>query len=481
MKRRIVVGLILLALIFVITGTYIIMRIETSTAALDRLIQLHQVEILREDLLLKIKRVQNSLILKNTRHARGIDIIIDDVKSMDRAAEKCFECHHREDVMESLKGIKNKIERYKKAISNVLMIRANTERMEAEEDNAYNIGEDLRSNVENIIIVAGNKLEKNTKETLQKVSNIKKIIFTIMFIMPFGVAFLVYVLIKGFTRPINSLLLATRKLKEGDLDYKVEGLKFEFGELAESFNEMSRSLKEQMYHMQQIEQLRVCGELAAGFAHEIKNPLAGIKLSMEVLINDPSVSSENKDVLLKVISEIKRIELLLKELLTYAKPPKLNFEDINIHDVLESAILFSSKEPTFKKSVNIIQIRKNFGDVPKIIADPMQLQQVFMNLILNAIDEMPDGGIITISTSYNKNNKTISVEISDTGSGIDEQIMDLIFNPFFTTKPKGTGLGLAVTKKIVEQHKGTISARNNLEGGAVFTVILPLNGRYEKK
>lgn len=481
MKRRIVFGLILLALLFVITGTYIIMRIETSTSALDKLIQLHQVEILRENLLLKIKRVQNNLILKNTRHARGIDNIIDDVRSMDKAVDKCFECHHREDVLETLKGIKNHTEKYKEAINSVLMIRANVERMEAEEDNAYRIGEDLKYKVEDMIVVAGNKLEKNTKDVLMRVYNIKKIIFSIMFVMPFGVALLVYALIQGFTRPMNSLLNATRRLKEGDLDYRVEGLKFEFGELAESFNEMSRSLKEQMCHMQRIEQLRVCGELAAGFAHEIKNPLAGIKLSMEVLADDPSISSENKDVLLKVISEIKRIELLLKELLTYAKPPKLNLEDIHIHDVIESAVLFSSKEPTFKNSGNLIEIKKNFGNIPKIMADPMQLQQVFMNLILNAIDEMPDGGTISINTFYDSLKEIVYIEVSDTGRGIDEKNMDLIFKPFFTTKLKGTGLGLAVTKKIIEQHEGSISARNNPEKGATFLVSLPLKRKRGEK
>jgi signal transduction histidine kinase len=480
MRRRIVFSLIFVALFFVITGTYIIMRIETSTSALDKLIQLHQVEILREDLLLKIKRVQSNLILKNTRHARGLDIIIEDVKSMDRASDKCFECHHRKDVVEVLKGIKDNIEEYKGAISNVLMMRANIQRIEAEEDNAYNIGERLKSMVEDIIVVAGDKLERNTKDTLKKVSNIKRIIFFIMFVMPFGVAFLVYVLVKGFTTPMQSLLYATRRLKEGDLDYRIKGLKYEFGELAESFNEMAHSLKEQMYQMQQIEQIKVCGELATGLAHEIKNPLAGIKLSMEILVNDPSISPENKDVLIKVISEIKRIELLLKELLSLAKPPKLNFEEVNIHDVLESALLFSSKEPTFKKSVGNIKIERRYEDIPKITADPMQLQQVFMNLILNAIDEMPEGGTIFINTSYNKDN-TVNIEISDTGKGIDEGIMDSIFKPFFTTKPRGTGLGLAVTKKIVEQHGGTISVRNNPEGGATFTVLLPLNRWGEKK
>jgi signal transduction histidine kinase len=477
MKRRIIFGLILISILFIVTGIYIIMRIETTTAALDNLIQLHQVEILREDLLLKVKRVQSNLILKNTRYARGIDIMIGDVKKMDESVNKCFSCHHTERVLQILDNLKNNIESYKDSLNNVLLMRANFKRMEIEEDNAYRIGENLISRIDSIIIFTETKLEQNTKETLQRVSNIKKVLFSIILVVPFGVSILIQLLIREFTKPINALLVATKELKDGNLDYRVEGLKYEFNELAKSFNNMSQALKEQMYRMQQIEQLKVCGELAAGFAHEIKNPLAGIKLSMEVLSDDPSMSSENKDILLKVISEIKRIELLLKELLSFARPPKPNFEETDINLILENALLFSLKNPAFKGSTNL-KIEKNLRDVPKIMADPMQLQQVFMNLIINAFDEMPDGGTLSLNTFYNHQDESLEIEVSDTGKGIAEKDLDFIFQPFFTTKSKGTGLGLAITKKIIEQHSGSIMVRNNPDKGATFTVKLPI--RIEK-
>jgi signal transduction histidine kinase len=459
---------------------YIILKIETATASLDRLIQLYQIEILRQELLLKVKKVQNNLILNSTGHSIDLPIIIDDVKKMDNAVNKCFECHHTEKVEGLLKDLKDEIGAYKLSISDIFTMRANLKRMKEEEENAYRLGEKIISAIDGMIIITGIKLEQRTKETLEDVSNIKKVLFSVMLIMPFGIIILTHILVIGLTGPINSLVIATRKLKEGNLDYRVKGLKYEFNELALSFNEMARFLKEQMQRMQQIEQLRVCGELAAGFAHEIRNPLAGIKLSMEILAEDPSMSAENKDILIKVIAEIKRIEILLRDLLSFAKPSKLNLQEIDINFVLENALIFSLKNPAFKSSTNPIKIEKYFRDIPKTMADPMQLQQVFMNLIINAVEEMPNGGTLSLSTFYNHQSETIDIEVSDTGKGIDEKNMASIFQPFFTTKTKGTGLGLAVTKSIVEQHNGTISVQNKPEGGAIFIVKIPLRKKEEE-
>ena len=114
------------------------------------------------------------------------------------------------------------------------------------------------------------------------------------------------------------------------------------------------------------------------------------------------------------------------------------------------------------------------------MADPMQLQQVFLNLLLNAIDTMQDGGTLFVKTSYDAGENAVQIEISDTGKGIDEKVIAKIFQPFFTTKPKGTGLGLAITKRLIEQHGGDISAENNPGGGATFKIRLPVKKEVEK-
>ncbi|MEE9609839.1 MAG: ATP-binding protein, partial [Desulfatiglandales bacterium] len=262
----------------------------------------------------------------------------------------------------------------------------------------------------------------------------------------------------------------------GDLDYRIEALKDEFGEVAESFNEMASSLKEQMYKMQRAEQMSVVGQMATGLAHEIKNPLAGIKASMQVLSEELTLSDEDRAVLLKVVDEVQGIDSLMKSLLNFAKPPKPKFMLVDINEILGSTISFSLKYPALSSNnSNKINIITEFDDhLPRTMADPMQLQQVFLNLLLNATEAMPEGGTLTVKTSHDASMNSIKTEITDTGKGIDKDLIDKIFNPFFTTKAKGTGLGLSITKQLVEQNEGAISVSANQDGGTAFRIILPL-------
>lgn len=476
MRKKIVIGLSLFSLIFFLGGIYIIIAIEKTTSDLDKLIVLHQVEILREHLLIQIKRVQSDLSLKSTHHARGFATFITDVRNMGEAANTCFDCHHTESVQKKLNDLRDHNEKYKGALSRVLTIRANVSRLEAEEDNAFRIGEELITKVNSMITITSSKLEEKTKYALNKIANTKIILFVLIAVGPLITTGLAFVFIKGFTKPMNELLDATRKLKEGNLDYRVKKLKDEFGELAASFNEMAGSLKKQMHEMQRAEQMVVIGELAAGLAHEIKNPLAGIKVSMEVLSEEPTIQEDDKAVLSKVVDEVKRIELLLSELLSFAKPPKPQFMSLDVNDILNKAVDFSMKNsslsPNKPKPINISY---DFDDnLPSIMADSMQLQQVFLNLLLNAKDAMRDGGTLTVRTFYERITNLIQIEISDTGKGINDGIMDKIFYPFFTTKPKGTGLGLAIVKQLIEQHGGTVLATKNPGGGATFKISLPV-------
>ncbi len=214
------------------------------------------------------------------------------------------------------------------------------------------------------------------------------------------------------------------------------------------------------------------GELAAGLAHEIKNPLAGIKISIEYLLEGSSFSEEQKDIMLKMGSEIRRIELLIKEFLNFARPLKPQMIAVNMNNIIDKSIAFSFKDTAFSKAINIT--RDFDDDLPETMADPMQLQQVFLNIFLNAVDAMPDGGTISVKTSYEPAAASIIIEISDTGNGISEELQNKIFQPFFTTKSRGTGLGLSISKRLIEQHGGSISIRNNLGGGAVFGINIPI-------
>jgi two-component system sensor histidine kinase AtoS len=228
--------------------------------------------------------------------------------------------------------------------------------------------------------------------------------------------------------------------------------------------------------LQRTEQLKLVGEWAAELAHEIKNPLAGIKGTMEVLVDEPNISEDDKTLIRKAVDEIKRIELLIKSLLNFAKPPELQLIPTELNDLLDKTIAFSLKHPSLSaNSPKQIKVFKDFDShLPETMADPMQLQQVFLNLMFNAIEAMPDGGSLAIKTSYDNTQDSVQIAIADTGKGIEQTLLDEIFQPFFTTKRKGSGLGLAITRRLVEQHGGTLYVESTPNKGTVFIVSLQL-------
>jgi len=230
--------------------------------------------------------------------------------------------------------------------------------------------------------------------------------------------------------------------------------------------------------LRRAERIRICGELATGLAHEIKNPLAGIMVSMEAISEETYLADEDRDLLSKVIGEIKRIEFLMQGLLSFAHPPKPHMSSIGVNSVLEivSSLVLKECSRSRDKAHAIRLTSQLQGDLPEIMADPMQLKQIFMNLMLNAVDAMPDGGTLTVRSFFDKQAQHLRIELSDTGRGIDAAAMARIFNPFFTTKAKGTGLGLSITKRLVEEHGGSIHLENNRDGGVTCRVYLPAGG-----
>jgi two-component system sensor histidine kinase AtoS len=227
--------------------------------------------------------------------------------------------------------------------------------------------------------------------------------------------------------------------------------------------------------LQRAQQIKVAGEMATGLAHEIKNPLAGIKVTMQMLSEEAYLSDEDRTALNNVIAEIKRIEYLMKGLLNFARPPKPQFDATDVNAVLDTVVSVVLKDPAYTRDpLHAIHIvRKYDAHLPEVLADPMQLQQIFMNLLLNAADAMPGGGSLVLETAYERQSQSLRINISDTGTGIDDAVMNSIFQPFFTTKSKGTGLGLAITKRLIEENEGQISIANNTDGGAVFQIHFP--------
>ncbi|MEJ2254553.1 MAG: PAS domain S-box protein [Nitrospirota bacterium] len=224
--------------------------------------------------------------------------------------------------------------------------------------------------------------------------------------------------------------------------------------------------------LRRAEQMKMVGETAAGLAHEIKNPLAAIKMAIESLIMDGGVEEEDKEILVRARDEARHIELLIKGLLNFAKPQVPHFTEVQMEKVLSRACrLLTVKNSRVKTSVECPP------GLPPIPADPMQLQQAFLNLMLNAIEAMEgqENGTLLLRAHHDQAQGSIVVEIQDSGKGINATMRENIFKPFFTTKSDGTGLGLSITKQIIDQHHGMIRVTDNPEGGSIFVINLPAN------
>jgi len=479
MKKKIVFGLSIFALMFFLGGIYIVTTTQNTIYELHRLSQLHYTIALRKDLLNDIKKRQSTIRLYGTLLALEDETPGND--SLMKTAAKCLACHHSTPSEETVHLLVNQIGTYEAFIVRAFSTFPGTAIAEGRISIALRLGDDLVKKVERIIAVTSASLERQEREILKGTNKRKAMLFSMVTIAPFFVVGFAILLIRGLTRPVNSLLDATRRLKAGDLDYRIQGLRDEFGEVANSFNEMADSLKKQMQEMQRTEQLRVCGEMAAGLAHEIRNPLAGMKVSIEVLLSELNIEEQDRDVLLKVIEQIKNIELMMKNLLNYARPVAAQPVRFNVNKILEKTIYFIEKHPSFISGDPRKQLIRELDEtLPEIIGDPQQLQQVFLNLLLNAAESVPEGGTITVGTLHDEQAKTVAIFLRDTGKGIPAELMEKIFQPFFTTKGKGTGLGLAVSKRIVEEHGGSIVVSNNVSGGVTFSIMLPVKAEDQR-
>jgi PAS domain S-box-containing protein len=243
------------------------------------------------------------------------------------------------------------------------------------------------------------------------------------------------------------------------------------------FRDMTNVFKiqEEILRMDRLVSL---GKLSSGIAHELRNPLAGIKTTAQALSEEMSKEDSRREYLNRITKEIDRLNDLLKTFFSFAKPQKLNLVDCSVKDVINEIIPFLFKEIA-DQGVRFVEAYH--PELPKIKVDKNQMYQVFLNLFLNAIQAMPNGGELKIEVnptiSYSQDGpgqNFIKVVISDTGKGIPPNIIHRIFDPFFTTKPKGIGLGLSITYQIIKKHGGTIKVESKLEKGTSFIINLPV-------
>jgi signal transduction histidine kinase len=290
---------------------------------------------------------------------------------------------------------------------------------------------------------------------------------------------LVLLIVRTISRPLQRITVAAVRVTNGEYGTEIDMRRSndEIGLLAESFNGMSRKMASDIEQLQNLseqlirtEKLVAMGTLAAGVAHEVNNPLASISSLIQMLQRRENLDPETKEKLKLISTQITRITQVTRDMMDFARARPAAKSPLDINAVLARSLRLASFDKAFQHLRLKTDLKK---DLPRVFADGDQLEQVFLNLLLNARDAMPDGGELSVRTL--QNNGSVAVEITDTGVGIEEENLKKIFDPFFSTKPtgEGTGLGLAVCYGIVTAHNGKIEAASNKTGGTSFLITLP--------
>ncbi|NOR15388.1 MAG: HAMP domain-containing protein [Candidatus Aminicenantes bacterium] len=298
-----------------------------------------------------------------------------------------------------------------------------------------------------------------------------------------ALAVLIFIILRLFekiiNRPLAQLKDYMKRIQAGDLSVQLKPKKNdEIGNLTQNFNTMVKKLEEanariEDLHNQQMERaghLASLGELAADLAHEIRNPIAGIKGALEIITERTDSDDPKKEIFIEIIKQTDKIHMIVQDLLNYAKPKDLEMMQADPNLCLQEAINLAKPQTKDK------EIRFHYEDLEKdigIVFDANKLQEVILNLLLNSIAAIDKAGSITLIIEHPKDNEIV-ISISDTGKGIKPEHLDQLFTPFFTTRKEGTGLRLSICKQIIEAHKGRIEVQSELGKGTTFFIHLPL-------
>jgi two-component system NtrC family sensor kinase len=280
------------------------------------------------------------------------------------------------------------------------------------------------------------------------------------------------------TRPIANLSEASSRLARGDMRVHVQtnGIR-ELALLGQSFNRMVETLRQTQQELLHKERLASMGQLAAGVAHEINNPLGTILLFSEAMRDEAAESDPRRADLEMIIAETVRCKNIVADLLNFSRQQQILAQATDLHELLDRIMETLSHQPAFQQ---IEFLREYSPEISTIEADPAQLQQVFINLFTNAAEAIIGFGIITVATRIVAG-EWVEIKVSDTGCGIPDENRGKLFTPFFTTKSpgKGTGLGLSIIYGIIKIHRGQINVDSQVGKGTTFTVTLPMRPQPE--
>lgn len=518
MKKKLLSGLGLVFLISAISAMVVIKNLD-SIVANQKLINEQDVIIAKyNEMLFQMKGAQSELYRHQAGYSRNIDDLVNYIDSFDDNMDflsrqysshhrdiACMQCHHKiEERLTSLKTIfleiKNHIKQYKQDMS-ILITTNDRTQMRILENACTKKGTIIIGLLEKMKHAA-DKMREEIKNKRNILINRSRSMISITIALGFILSITVFiVLIRGITVPVNSLITGIQKIASGDFSQRVDvTTKDEIGFMAKAFNDMTEKLsnmnkeKDRLLHtlqgfneelekkvkdateklrltqenMVRAETLAAIGTLAAGVSHEISTPLNTIIGFIQLTISEMDDANPIKGDMRVIEQEAMRCKKIVQGLLNFAKPQKHEERLTDINNIINETLLLIEYQPSMKKIV----IKKDMdGKLVLIEADHLQLKQVFLNIILNAVQAMPEGGELKIMTR--NVNEGVEAVISDTGTGIPEEDRKKIFQPFYTTKKDGTGLGLSISYGIIKEHGGEIYVESDSGRGSTFRIFLP--------
>ena len=499
MRRKIITTFALIFSLFLVGSGFSIYNFVNTTDRLQYLIGLHEIEDIRQELFASIQRVSSYVFASPEVLTGHLDEIVRNTNTMHNAIRRCKECHHEPAVEKELIETQQQVDKFEQQLSFLITIISDTPRRLDQQKEVYQASSAILLRVQSMVNMAAQTIDQKSIQAMNQLKQVYLLVGATL-LSTLLLAFLVAnYLLKSITGPIDALVGGTRKITGGQwgvqTDYHTAG---EFQELIDSFNKMSEFLaqtrEQEKLHLKKLqdtqkqlieaEKLTALGTMAGGIAHDFNNILCGMIGHLNILAKQIPENNEHLETIDTIEKAGFRAADLVKQLLTFARQKPMEKQHININKCVNEAVQLI--ENTLDKRINLILELK--ADLPVVVGDASQLQQVIINLCVNARDAMPDGGNISLQTETFEPDNTfceknhaaqkqtyVLLTIRDTGCGINEKILPRIFDPFFTTKEvgKGTGLGLAMVYGIVQNHDGFCTI-NSLPGkGTTIKVYIP--------
>ena len=327
------------------------------------------------------------------------------------------------------------------------------------------------------MVTVGNQLLDKEREQVNSLLRLShKIPLVFLAILILLILFVAYFIVNQMLASLNRMVQATTRIAEGDFTPITPRRRYndEFSRLAMALNHMMLQLVRRQEQLVQAHKLKAVGTLTAGVAHELNNPLNNIILTSSALMEEYKELSDEEfeDMINDLLNESERAQKIVRKLLDFARESEMESESIEVEEVIDQTLQLASNQI---KLANVKVRGEISSELPQVYGDRQQLIQVFLNIVLNALDAMPDGGTLSISLHNTQDREYVAIDFTDNGEGIPEHKLGDIFDPFYTSKRngKGTGLGLSVSLGIVQKHGGEIKVSSKLNEGTTFTVLLP--------